>query len=76
MKHAPRIKVCRGLKWDNSNNGTIPILGIPRVIGNVDLTQDEFAQIVNWITINKEVLLSYSKDEMYTNQMFELIKPV
>lgn len=76
LKHGPRIKVCRGIKWDNSNNSTIPLTGIPRIIGNVDLTQDEFAQIMQWIDLNRDVILSYSRDEMYTDQMFELIKPI
>ncbi len=76
LRHGPRIKVTRGLKWDSSNNSTIPLTGRPRIIGNVQLTQDEFAQIMEWINLNRDILLSYGRDELFTKQILELIQPI
>jgi hypothetical protein len=76
LQHGPRIKVCRGLKWNPAETSTIPLTGKPRVIGNADVTQDEFAQIVQWINLNKAAIISYSNDEITTDELFTLLKKI
>lgn len=69
MRHGPRIKVAIGNKW-SKNIVTIPLTGIPRVIGKGDLTQDQFADIVKWITTNKATLLKYWNGDIEDTKIF------
>ena len=76
LQHGPRIKVTRGTKFRNELLSTIPLTGVPRIIGNADLSQDEFAQVVEWIRINHDVLIAYSCDDMSTSDMIASLTPV
>lgn len=76
-KHGARIKVCRGAKWDQQKCSTIPLYGVSRIIGNADITQEEFSKIVQWIEINRDVLLQYWNGEIeYTQDLLGLLKPL
>lgn len=76
LRHGPRIKVSKGLRWDKQHNATIPMTGTPRVIGNVQLSQDQFSQLVQWMLINKPVLLAYHNNQLSTAQMLKQIQPL
>lgn len=76
VKYGPRIKVAKGLKWDSKNNATIPLTGMPRVIGDVGITQDDFSKIVKWIGINKEALMQFWNSELSTKEILDLLKKI
>lgn len=76
LKHCPRIKVVKGTKYRTDLSSTIPIVGVPRIIGNADLTQDDFANIVSWIDINRNALLSYGNDEITTDQLLTQLRKI
>lgn len=76
VRHGPRIKVARGVKWDKKNNATIPLTGIPRVVGDIGITQDEFAKIVEWITLNKDPLMRFWNSELATDELLDLLKKI
>lgn len=76
LQHGPRIKVVRGSKWKSDESSTIPLTGIPRVIGNASITQDEFAEIVKWIELNRDLLIKYGNDEMDTAEFIQQLKKV
>lgn len=74
LQHGPRIKVSRGNKYRAETSSTIPLTGMPRIIGNADLSQDEFAQVIQWIDINRDTILKYANDELTTAEMLVSIK--
>lgn len=76
VQHGPRIKVVRGLKWKQKESATIPLTGMPRVIGDIGLTQDEFANIVEWIRLNYDALMQYWNSEISTGDLFSLLKRI
>ena len=77
VKHGPRIKICKGNKWKNGENVTIPITGMPRIIGDIDISQDDFAKIMKWVDINRETLMKYwNGDIMYTSDFLKALTPI
>jgi len=76
VKHGPRIKVVRGRKWKKGEEATVPLTGLPRVIGDINLTQDEFAQIIKWIQLNKKVLMKYWQSELYTDELLDQLERI
>lgn len=76
LKHGPRIKVVRGKKWRNDLASTVPLTGIPRIIGKAELTQDEFAELMKWININRDVILLYWNDRISTAKMINNIEKI
>jgi len=76
LKHGPRIKVVRGTKFKPELSSTIPLTGIPRIIGNADLSQEEFAKLISWIEKNRQTILKYWNDEIHTAEMVNMIKKV
>lgn len=77
VKHGPRIKVCSGPKWDETKCSTIPLTGIYKVIGNADISQEEFSKIVKWIEINKKALLDFWNGKIqYTQDLLNMLKPL
>lgn len=76
LQHGPRIKVVRGNKFRVELSSTIPLTGVPRIIGKADLSQDEFANVVKWMTLNRETLLQYHDDEIDTAEMIGQLKKI
>ena len=76
LQHGPRVKVVRGNKFRPELSSTVPLTGVPRLIGNTEMTQDEFAQLVKWINKNRKTILKYWNDEISTKQMVDMIKAV
>ena len=76
LQHGPRIKVSKGTKWNTASNSTIPLLGMPRIIGKADISQHEFSEIVKWININRNALLQYNDDLIQTDELIRLLKPI
>ena len=76
VRHGPRIKVVRGVKWNPNESATIPLTGMPRVIGDIGITQDEFSKIVDWININRQLLLQYWDGDMLTSDFIEQMKKI
>jgi len=76
VQHGPRIKIAKGLKWDKKNNATLPLTGLPRIIGDIGVTQDEFSKIVEWINLNKDALMLFWNSELSTKEILELLKKI
>lgn len=75
LQHGPRIKVYRGNKIILGTSSTIPLSGMPYPRGNIKFSQDELAKIIEWIQINRSVLIAYGNNEMTTDELFQqLIK--
>jgi hypothetical protein len=76
LQHGPRVKVCNGSKWSH-DNATITIHDeIPRMIGDIGLTQDQFAKISEWIILNREALLQYWYGDLLTDELMQVLTPV
>ena len=76
LQHGPRIKVVKGTKFRPENSSTVPLTGVPRIIGNADLSQDEFAEVIKWIRLNRETILQYWNDDISTEQMISAINKI
>lgn len=76
LQHGPRIKVVKGSKWRSDQSSTIPLTGVPRVIGNAPITQDDFALIVKWIDLNRDLLIRYGNNEMDTAEFIQQLRRV
>lgn len=74
LRHGPRIKIVKGSRWKKGESSTIPLEGMPRVIGNADVNQDEFSEIVEWINLNRDLLIKYWKNEILTDDLIPLLK--
>jgi len=74
LKHGPRIKVVKGKKFKPELSSTVPLFGKPKIIGNANLTQSEFANLVAWIQLNRDVILKYWDDSISTREMLSMIK--
>jgi len=75
-KHGPRIKVSKGIRWDKNNSATIPLTGKPRIIGDLNVTQSEFSEIIKWVNLNKKILLEFWNSKLSTDQVLNLLKKV
>lgn len=75
-KHAPRIKICSGKKWNSDECSTIPIHGLPRIIGNAKVTQSQFSEIIKWIKLNKRLIIQYWNSEITTDEMLNNISSI
>lgn len=69
LRHGPRIKVALGDKW-SKDNVTIPLTGMPRVIGKANITQDQFADILQWIRQNRKLILQYWDGDLNDTKIF------
>ena len=76
LQHGARIKVVKGKKFKPELSSTVPLFGKPRIIGNADLSQDDFAELLNWINLNRTTILKYWNDEISTEEMISLIKKI
>lgn len=76
LQHGPRIKVVKGNKYRNHMSSTIPLTGVPKALGNANLSQDDFANIVTWMNLNRELLLAYGNDELSTMQFLTQLKKI
>lgn len=76
LQHGPRIKVVKGTKFRPEKSSTVPLTGVPRIIGNADLSQDEFAEVIKWIRLNRETILQYWNDDISTEQMISAINKI
>lgn len=66
VNHGPRIKVNSeyGNTWSGSSF-TITIDAEPRVIGDTKkIKKDDMLDIIDWVKLNKEILLSYWKQDI------------
>lgn len=75
-KHAARVKVCSGKKWNANECSTIPIFGMPRIIGNAKISQSQFSNVVKWIKLNKKIIIQYWNSEITTDEMFNSISSI
>jgi len=76
LKHGPRIKVVHGNKFKPELSSTIPLTPPMRIIGNADVSQEEFAQIIDWIELNRDIILKYWNDEISTHTLLDSIKKI
>lgn len=76
LRHGPRIKVVKGNKWRSDLSSTVPLTGVPRIIGNAPITQEEFAQIVKWINLNRDLLMRYGNNEMDTAEFIQQLRKI
>jgi hypothetical protein len=76
LRHAQRIKVAKGNHFAPALTSTIPIVGMPWVQGHADLTQDDLAMIMQWVELNRPVLLAYGEDKMSTDEMISMLKKI
>jgi hypothetical protein len=76
LQHGPRIKVCDGVNWDNSHVSTIPITGKPRIIGNADISQEQFSKIMKWVNLNRPTIMAYWSGNIETEEMYNSIKKI
>lgn len=74
LQHGPRIKVVKGIKYNPELSSTVPLHGVPRIIGNAKLTQNEFADLIKWIHLNKKTILKYWHDSISTEEMISSIE--
>lgn len=76
LQHGARIKVVKGTKFRRELSSTVPLFGKPRIIGNADLSQEEFTLLLKWIRLNRSAILKYYNDEISTDEFFDLIEKV
>ena len=75
VRHGPRIKVSKGPKFKKDDHVTITIGKIPIVIGD-GISQDDLAQISQWINLNKPTLLQFWENEISSTTLKNNIKKV
>lgn len=76
LQHGPRIKVVKGNKYRPELSSTVPLYGKPKIIGNANLSQNDFTCLVKWINLNKSAILKYWNDEVTTHEFISLIKKI
>ena len=76
LQHGPRIKVSNGQKWNPSENSTIPLTGLPRIIGKANISQQQFSEIIKWIEANRTTIQQYWDDQISTADMINSLNKI
>jgi len=76
VRHGPRIKVAKGLKWNENENASIPLTGMPRIIGDIGITQHDFSKIIKWTNLNKKALIQFWNSKLSTDEVLSLLKKI
>jgi hypothetical protein len=69
-RHDARVKVCRtrGERMDGTNLAVVAIRPEPRVVHG-PLAQSDFAPVAEWITLNKDALISFWDGTLSTSEL-------
>jgi predicted RNA-binding protein len=73
--HGPRLKVFKN-KQPKGENFSVTIEDTPRMIGKVFVNAKELKRIVEFITLNKQVLLDYWNFEITTTTLVKELKKI
>ena len=76
LQHVPRIKVSLENGFNKRDNSTITLADKPRIIGNTNISQDQFAEITKWMFTNRELLIQLHHNQIDGKQFKELAKPI
>ncbi len=78
VKHGPRIKVTKGIRWKENENATVTIQDTPKVIGgdSIGMRKKEYDAIAEWVILNKDLLLRFWKGRMSTKALLDQLVPL